>query len=115
MFTSTSHPVEFIYPIRFRRGSFGKQLCGSLLAGKFGLELNYWLSLLSSGIALMLEFLLIEPQKCADGTDAEKAIPFKTYVAASLRFFRKNPNVSLVMLSGMVTGASMNYVGESVL
>lgn len=63
----------------------------------------------------MLEFLLIEPQKCADGTDAEKAIPFKTYVAASLRFFRKNPNVSLVMLSGMVTGASMNYVGESVL
>ncbi|MBA2938254.1 MFS transporter [Paenibacillus sp. CGMCC 1.16610] len=87
-------------------------LCGSLLAGKFGLELNYWLSLLSSGIALMLAFLLIEPQKCADVTDAEEAIPFKTYVTASLRFFRKNPNVSLVMLSGMVTGASMSYVGE---
>ncbi|MDU0202275.1 MULTISPECIES: MFS transporter [Paenibacillus] len=87
-------------------------LCGSLLAGKFGLELNYWLSLVSSGIALMLAFLLIEPLRCADGMDAEEAIPFKTYVTASLRFFRKNSNVSLVMLSGMVTGASMSYVEE---
>lgn len=85
-------------------------LCGSLLAGKFGLELNYWLSLVSSGIALMLAFLLIEPPMGGEGT--EEAIPFKTYVTASLRFFRGNPNVSLVMLSGMVTGASMSYIEE---
>jgi MFS family permease len=88
-------------------------LCGSLLAGKFGLELNYWLSLVSSGIALMLAFLLIEPPMGGEGTEGtEEAIPFKTYVTASLRFFRGNPNVSLVMLSGMVTGASMSYIEE---
>lgn len=63
-------------------------LCGSLLAGKFGLELNYWLSLVSSGIALILACLLIEPPMGADGmTDNEEAIPFRTYVIASMRFF----------------------------
>ncbi|MBP1961546.1 MFS transporter [Paenibacillus aceris] len=88
-------------------------LCGSLLAGKFGLELNYWLSLVSSGIALILACLLIEPPAGTDGmTDNEEAIPFRTYVTASMRFFRINPNVSLVMLSGMVTGASMSYIEE---
>lgn len=87
--------------------------CGSLLAGKFGLELNYWLSLANSGIALILAFLLIEPPIGGEGAvDAEEAIPFQTYVTASLRFFRRNPNVSLVMFSGMVTGASMSYIEE---
>ncbi|NOV03574.1 MFS transporter [Paenibacillus planticolens] len=88
-------------------------LCGSFLAGKFDLELNYWLSLVSSAIALFLAFLLVEPPKGSLDTTGKEEMPsFRTYVTASLRFFRTNPNVTLVLLSGMVTGASMSYIAE---
>ncbi|MGO4273869.1 MFS transporter, partial [Paenibacillus sp. TAF58] len=86
-------------------------LCGSLLASKFGLELNYWISLGSALIALTLSLLLIEPA-VEDSTLLEEVIPFKAYVSVSLRFFRTNPSVSLVMLSAMVTGAAMGYIEE---
>lgn len=86
-------------------------LCGSLLASKYGLELNYWISLGSTVIALVLSLLLIEPA-AEDSTSLEEAIPFKTYVAVSLRFFRTNPSVTLVMLSAIVTGAAMGYIEE---
>jgi MFS family permease len=86
-------------------------LCGSLLASRFGLELNYWISLGSALITLLLSILLIEPPAAAD-TPEEEAIPFKQYVAVSLRFFRMNPGVSLVVLSSMVTGAAMSYIHE---
>ncbi|KRF11189.1 MFS transporter [Paenibacillus sp. Soil787] len=86
-------------------------LCGSLLASKFGLELNYWISLGSALIALAISLLLIEPA-AEDSAFVEEAIPFKTYIAMSLRFFRTNPSVSLVMLSAMVTGAAMGYIEE---
>ncbi|MDF2958556.1 MAG: transporter [Paenibacillus sp.] len=87
-------------------------LCGSLLASRFGLELNYWISLGSALIALFLSLLLIEPAAAADGAPAEEAIPLKQYAAVSLRFFRMNPGVSLVVLSGMVTGAAISYIEE---
>lgn len=85
-------------------------LSGSFLAGKFGLELNYWISLSSAGIALILAFLLREPSR--ETEDDETSIPVRTYVTESLRFFRRNPHVCLVMLSGMVIGASMSYIEE---
>ncbi|KRE52134.1 MFS transporter [Paenibacillus sp. Soil724D2] len=86
-------------------------LCGSFLASKYGFELNYWISLGSTIIALVLSLLLIEPV-AEDSTSVEEVIPFKTYVAVSLRFFRTNPSVTLVMLSAMVTGAAMGYIEE---
>lgn len=86
-------------------------LCGSLLASKYGLELNYWISLGSALIALALSSLLIE-SAAEDSTSLEEVILFKTYVAVSLRFFRTNPSVTLVMLSAMVTGAAMGYIEE---
>lgn len=87
-------------------------LCGSLLVGRFGLELNYWISLGSALIALLLSCLLVETP-AASGNDAEaEEIPFRRYAAASLQFFRKNHDVSLVVLSGMVTGAAMGYIEE---
>ncbi|KQX64884.1 MFS transporter [Paenibacillus sp. Root444D2] len=86
-------------------------LCGSFLASKYGFELNYWISLGSTIIALVLSLLLIEPA-AEDSTSDEEVIPFKTYVAVSLRFFRTNPSVTLVMLSAMVTGAAMGYIEE---
>ncbi|MCY9698268.1 MFS transporter [Paenibacillus alginolyticus] len=86
-------------------------LCGSLLASKYGLELNYWISLGSTLIALAISLVLIEPA-AEDNTSVEEAIPFKTYIVMSLRFFRANPSVSIVMLSAMVTGAAMGYIEE---
>lgn len=86
-------------------------LCGSLLASKYGLELNYWISLGSTLIALALSLLLTEPA-AENSNSVEEAVPFKAYIAVSLRFFRTNPSVSLVMLSAMVTGAAMGYIEE---
>jgi MFS family permease len=86
-------------------------LCGSLLASKYGLELNYWISLGSTIIALVLSLLLIEPA-AEDSISIEEVIPFKAYVVVSLRFFRANPSVTLVMLSAMVSGAAIGYIEE---
>lgn len=87
-------------------------LCGSLLASRYGLELNYWISLGSALIALLLSILLVEPAATADDTSVEEEIPFKQYITVSLHFFRTNPGVSLVVLSGMVTGVAMGYIYE---
>ncbi|WP_261305628.1 MFS transporter [Paenibacillus andongensis] len=87
-------------------------LCGSLLASKFSLELNYWISLGSTLIAFALSLLLIEPAAGSEDSSVEEAIPFKTYMAMSLRFFRTNPSVSIVLLSAMVTGAALGYIYE---
>lgn len=87
-------------------------LCGSLFAGRFGLELNYSLSLGSALIALIFSLLLIEPTSAAGGAPDEQEIPFKQYVTESLRFFGRHKGVSLVALSGMVTGAAMGYIEE---
>jgi len=87
-------------------------LCGSLLAGRFGLELNYWLSLGSATIGLLIAAALVEPIQAGGHAPETERIPMKHYAAASLRFFHANPRVSLVVLTGMVTGASLSYIGE---
>lgn len=87
-------------------------LCGSMLAGRFGLELNYWLSLGSTVIALLVSLLLKEPARAGCSVPEEAAIPFRQYVAESLRFFRTNPGVRTVVLSGMVTGSALGFIDE---
>jgi MFS family permease len=89
-------------------------LCGSLLASRFGLELNYWISLGSALIALLFSILLIEPATATAAGDArvEEAIPFKQYVAVSLRFFRTNPGLCLVLFSGIMTGTALGFIDE---
>ncbi|MBW7455648.1 MFS transporter, partial [Paenibacillus sepulcri] len=93
-------------------GAILAALCGSFLASRFGLELNDWISLGSALIALVISFLLVEPAAAADDTPEEATIPFKQYVAVSLRFFRSNPGVSLVVVSGMVTGTAVGFIDE---
>lgn len=86
-------------------------LCGSLLAGRFGFELNYWLSVGSAAIAFALTLLLVEPA-VKSGNDDGPTIPIKEYVFGSLRFFRNNAGVCLVLVSGMVAGAAVDYIDE---
>ncbi|MEH7239024.1 MFS transporter [Bacillus sp. JJ1562] len=84
-------------------------LSGSLLASKFNFEFNYWLSLASMFVSVCLSLMLIEP---AVKGDNEESVPFKDYIIASVQFFRRNPSVCLVVLSGMVTGAALSFVWE---
>ncbi|AJY75358.1 MFS transporter [Paenibacillus beijingensis] len=87
-------------------------LSGSLLASRLGLELNYWISLGSALIALLISLLLAEPSPNGRNASAEESIPFKRYVAESLLFFRTNPGVRVVLLSGMVTGTALGFIDE---
>ncbi|WJH33938.1 MFS transporter [Paenibacillus sp. CC-CFT747] len=96
-------------------GAVTAALTGSLLAGRYGLSLNYWVSLASTIIALTFTLLLIEPapgsrDEAAD--EAEARPPLRSYLTEPIRFFRLHPRVCLVMLSGMVTGASLVYIYE---
>ncbi|WP_042147249.1 MFS transporter [Paucisalibacillus sp. EB02] len=84
-------------------------LCGSLLASQFNFELNYWLSLASMIVSVCLVLLLVEP---AIKSEAGESIAFKDYFKTSVRFFRTNPSICLVVLSGMVTGAALSFVWE---
>jgi hypothetical protein len=86
-------------------------LCGSLLASRWGYDLNYWISLVSMVVALVITLTLVEPSVSGDSED-DPSIPIRAYVAASIRFFRNNPGVRLVVLSGMVMGAAINFIDE---
>lgn len=82
---------------------------GSWLASRYNLELNYIISIVSSAIAVVLALLLVEP---AMKSRSEEPIPVKQYVRTAVRFFAKHPGVCLVVLSGMVTGAALNFIDE---
>lgn len=84
-------------------------LSGSLLASRFGFEFNYWISFVSMLISLCLSLLLVEPDR---KSEMAGPIAIKEYVKSSVNFFRKNPGVRLVLLSGMVTGAALNFIDE---
>ncbi|NJJ41710.1 MFS transporter [Paenibacillus apii] len=86
-------------------------MCGSVLAGRFGYGLNYWISLASSIAALFFTFMLVEPAASGEA-EREKGMPASASIADSVRFFRSNRGVLMVMLSGMVTGASLNFIDE---
>lgn len=86
-------------------------LCGSWLASRYGFSLNYWISLGSAAVSLGLTFALIEPRR-GGGEQEEPPLPVRRYVIDSLRFFRRNPGVSIAVLTGMVAGAALDYVDE---
>ncbi|OOC59367.1 MFS transporter [Paenibacillus ihbetae] len=85
-------------------------LCGSLLASRLPYEFNYALSLISMLVCLGLTLTLTEAGTVGDGED--RPIPIRTYLTASWRLFRENRGLLLVMLSGMVTGAAVNFIDE---
>lgn len=86
-------------------------LCGSLLASRYSYEFNYWISLAAMVVSLIVSLLLVEPTN-QGYEDNEEQLPTKAYLTASMSFFRLNPGVCLVMLSGMVTGAAINFIDE---
>ncbi|MDF2670082.1 MAG: transporter [Paenibacillus sp.] len=87
-------------------------LCGGLLASRFGYEFNYWLSFVGMLVSLCLTLTLIEPAASNQDDEEDQQIPIRTYITASVRLFRHNRGVLLVLLSGMVTGAAINFIDE---
>jgi MFS family permease len=85
-------------------------LCGSLLANLYGFELNYWISVFSMVVSMCVSFLLVEPVVKSKFDD--ESIDIMGYIKASLHFFRSHPGVCLMVLSGMVTGAAVNFIDE---
>ncbi|QNK59063.1 MFS transporter [Paenibacillus sp. PAMC21692] len=86
-------------------------LSGSLLAGKFGFSFNYWLSFASMLIALGFTLTLREPSR-GDGEGEAASFPIAVYVKESLAFFRRHPGIYPVILTGIMTGAAINFVDE---
>lgn len=84
-------------------------LYGSVLASHFGFEPDYWLSVAAMAVSLVITFLLAEPS--ASG-ETEKPIRLLEYAATSFRFFKKSPEICIVLFAGMVTGASLNFLDE---
>jgi hypothetical protein len=84
-------------------------MCGSFLASNYGFELNYWISVASMLVSLCVSLLLIEPNTKSKSDDS---IEISLYIKASIDFFRNDPGVCLVVLSGMITGAALNFIDE---
>ncbi|KKI91563.1 MFS transporter [Bacillus sp. SA1-12] len=82
---------------------------GSFLASMFTFEINYWLSLCSMLLSVSFSLILIEPSV---KSDTEESVAFKEYIISLVRFFKRNPSVCLVVLSGMVTGAALSFIWE---
>ena len=60
-------------------------------------------------VSVCISFLLVEP---SDISKVDESIEIKEYLTASVHFFRNHPSVCLVVLSGMVTGAALNFIDE---
>jgi hypothetical protein len=84
-------------------------LSGSLMAGWYGFELNYWVSFAGMLVSLCISLTLAEPEL---KSKQDEPIAIKDYVKASVNFFGRNQGVCLVLLSGMVTGAALNFIDE---
>ncbi|MFB9762545.1 MFS transporter [Ectobacillus funiculus] len=84
-------------------------LCGSLLASRYGFELNYWISFVSMLVSVCVSLMLVET---AVKSKSDESTEIKEHIKASVRFFRKHPGVYLVVLSGMVTGAALSFIDE---
>ena len=86
-------------------------LCGSVLAHWFGFTFTYWISFFSMLAALCLTVALVEPHvRLEEGN--EKPTTIGAYLKVSLLFFKKQPGVFAVVLSGMVTGAAIAFIDE---
>ena len=53
--------------------------------------------------------MLVEPSV---KSESDALIPITAYIKAAFRFFRNHSGVRLLVLSGMVTGAALNFIDE---
>ncbi len=83
-------------------------LSGAFLANRFGLEFNYWLSLISSVIALGATLSLVDIEQLS----RTEPLPFKDYVFQALQVFKNSKALCIAVLSGVFLAATVNYLDE---
>lgn len=85
-------------------------LVGGLVAARYGFVSCYWLSVLSTVLALAVTFTLVEPPIRA--TEVYESPENKAYARKAWVFLRRNPAMQFVLVYGVVTGACLVYVDE---
>jgi len=83
-------------------------LIGSYAASKEGYVFNYWLSLISVFVALIISFSFVEPNIKTSTEEKE----FWTYIRTSFKFIKNQPSLKFVLLYGIITAACLTYVDE---
>lgn len=83
-------------------------LIGSYIASKEGYVFNYWLSLISVFVALIISFSFTEPNIKTSTEEKE----FWTYIRTSFKFIKNQPSLKFVLLYGIITAACLTYVDE---
>jgi len=83
-------------------------LIGSYMASKQGYVFNYWLSLISVFIALIISLTFVEPDIKTSTEEKE----FWTYIRTSFKFLRKQASLKFVLLYGVIIAACLTYVDE---
>ncbi|NMB97986.1 MAG: MFS transporter [Clostridiaceae bacterium] len=84
-------------------------LSGSIMTRWFKFEFNYWISFASMLISLCISLVLIETDIKSEN---DESVEIRRYVSDSVLFFKKNPGVCLVVLSGMIAGSAVNFIDE---
>jgi MFS family permease len=83
--------------------------CGSLLANYYPFEINYWLSFISTILAFGFSIYFVEPK--INQTPTQKPSLW-VYTKEALSFFRKRPKLMWMISTGMILGASFNFIEE---
>ena len=83
-------------------------LIGSYAASKEGYVFNYWLSLISVFVALIISFSFVEPNIKTSTEEKE----FWTYIRTSFKFIKNQPSLKFILLYGIITAACLTYVDE---
>lgn len=90
-------------------GAIAAAFSGSLLADSYPLEINYWISLVSTIFAFSISCLLIEP---INKQPSSLPPSIWVYTKKALHFFWNKPRVFVIISAGMVIGASLNFIEE---
>ncbi|MBM7580989.1 MFS transporter [Jeotgalibacillus terrae] len=87
---------------------FVAAMSGSFLPGYYPLEINYWLSFVSTMTAFLLTFFLKDiKQKSSEAVDS-----LSGQIAEAARFFIKQPALVYLLLLGMTVGLAAGFVEE---
>lgn len=86
-------------------------LIGGYIAHNYGLLINYKLSVVSVGLAVLFSMLLIEPKRQSH-EDEDKSSKFMVILNSSIAMIKKDAFLKYVVVVGVVIGSTMTYMWE---
>lgn len=86
-------------------------LTGGYLAHRYGLLINYQLSVVSVGLAVLFSMLLTEPKRQSHD-EVEKSSKFMEILKSSIQVINKDAFLKYVIIVGVVIGSTMTYMWE---